>query len=109
MSDPLSWLRAPCVMGILNATPDSLWGGSGALDPREALARLAHIADDGAAICDVGAESTRPGARPGQRRARSSRASTACCGRCASSRRRSRSRSTPPWPPVAAAASTPAR
>ncbi len=64
MSDPLSWLRAPCVMGILNATPDSLWGGSGALDPREAMARLARMADDGAAICDVGAESTRPGSDP---------------------------------------------
>ena len=64
MSDPLSWLRAPCVMGILNATPDSLWGGSGALDPREAMARLARMAEDGAAICDVGAESTRPGSDP---------------------------------------------
>ena len=50
MSDPLSWLRAPCVMGILNATPDSLWGGAGALEPAQAMDRLARMAADGAAI-----------------------------------------------------------
>lgn len=64
MTDPLSWLRAPCVMGILNATPDSLWGGAGALEPEPALERLTRMARDGAAICDVGAESTRPGSEP---------------------------------------------
>ena len=64
MSDPLSWLRAPCVMGILNTTPDSLWGGAGTPDPGEALALLDRMAADGAAICDIGAESTRPGAAP---------------------------------------------
>lgn len=64
MSDPLSWLRAPCVMGILNTTPDSLWGGTGTPDPAEALALLDRMAADGAAICDIGAESTRPGAAP---------------------------------------------
>lgn len=64
MDDPLAWLRPPCVMGVLNLTPDSLWGGAGALDPEDALARLDHMAEDGAAICDVGAESTRPGAEP---------------------------------------------
>jgi dihydropteroate synthase len=51
-------------MGILNVTPDSLWGGAGAPDPEAALARLDAMAADGAAICDVGAESTRPGADP---------------------------------------------
>jgi dihydropteroate synthase len=51
-------------MGILNVTPDSLWGGVGAPDPEAALARLDAMAADGAAICDVGAESTRPGADP---------------------------------------------
>ncbi len=64
MTDPLSWLRAPCVMGILNATPDSLWGGAGALEPGEAMERLDRMARDGAAICDLGAESTRPGSEP---------------------------------------------
>jgi len=51
-------------MGILNVTPDSLWGGDGPTDPEAALAVLDRMAEDGAAICDVGAESTRPGAAP---------------------------------------------
>ena len=64
IADPLSWLRAPAVMGVLNATPDSLWMGRGALDADAARTRMAQMAADGAAICDVGAESTRPGADP---------------------------------------------
>ncbi len=59
--DPLAWLTAPCVMGILNATPDSFSDGGRHLDPEDARHRLAAIAAEGAAICDVGAESTRPG------------------------------------------------
>jgi dihydropteroate synthase len=51
-------------MGIVNVTPDSLWGGGGPMDPEGALAILDRMAEDGAAICDVGAESTRPGAEP---------------------------------------------
>lgn len=49
-------------MGILNVTPDSLWHGSGALDAVGASERMRAMAADGAVICDVGAESTRPGA-----------------------------------------------
>ena len=64
MAEPLAWLDPPCVMGIVNATPDSLWGGGGPMDPEGALAILDRMAADGAAICDVGAESTRPGADP---------------------------------------------
>jgi len=51
-------------MGVLNLTPDSLWGGAGTLDPEDAMALLDRMAGDGAAICDVGAESTRPGSEP---------------------------------------------
>jgi dihydropteroate synthase len=51
-------------MGVLNVTPDSLWGGVGAIDPEAALGLLEEMAAAGAAICDVGAESTRPGADP---------------------------------------------
>jgi dihydropteroate synthase len=51
-------------MGILNVTPDSLWGGDGPLPVQDAVDRLRRMAADGAAICDVGAESTRPGADP---------------------------------------------
>ncbi len=64
MADPLSWLSTPCVMGILNVTPDSLWGADGAIAPGPAMERLAQMGDDGATICDVGAESTRPGSEP---------------------------------------------
>ncbi len=64
MADPLSWLSSPCVMGILNVTPDSLWGGDGPIEPGPAMERLAAMERDGAAICDVGAESTRPGSEP---------------------------------------------
>ena len=64
VADPLSWLSPPCVMGILNVTPDSLWGGAGPIDAAGALARITAMAQEGAAICDVGAESTRPGSDP---------------------------------------------
>jgi len=48
-------------MGVLNVTPDSFSDGGRYLDPSAAVARLHAIAAEGAAICDVGAESTRPG------------------------------------------------
>jgi dihydropteroate synthase len=51
-------------MGVLNLTPDSFYDGGRHLDPDVALARLRAMAGDGAAICDVGGESTRPGAQP---------------------------------------------
>ena len=51
-------------MGVLNVTPDSFSDAGRHLDPGAALARLRDMADEGAAICDVGAESTRPGAEP---------------------------------------------
>jgi len=64
IDDPLNWLRPPCVMGVLNTTPDSFSDGGRYLAPDAARARLAEIASEGAAICDIGAESTRPGAAP---------------------------------------------
>jgi dihydropteroate synthase len=51
-------------MGVVNATPDSFSDGGQHLDAAAAIARgRAHVAA-GAAVVDVGAESTRPGARP---------------------------------------------
>ena len=62
--DPLAWLSPPCVMGVLNVTPDSFSDGGAFLDPCDALRRFGQMAGDGAVICDIGAESTRPGAAP---------------------------------------------
>jgi len=51
------------VMGIVNVTPDS-FSGDGLLDHRRAVARGLAMAEAGAAIVDVGGESTRPGHTP---------------------------------------------
>jgi len=49
------------VMGILNVTPDSFSDGGRWLDPARAFERAAQMTAEGAAIIDVGGESTRPG------------------------------------------------
>jgi dihydropteroate synthase len=51
------------LMGILNRTPDSFSDGGRYLDDAAALARVDAMLAEGAAIVDVGAESTRPGSR----------------------------------------------
>lgn len=51
-------------MGVLNVTPDSFFDGGDYAAPEAAIARLGQLAAEGAAICDLGAESTRPGAEP---------------------------------------------
>jgi dihydropteroate synthase len=55
-------LRLPQVMGILNVTPDSFSDGGHHLNADAALVRAATLLAEGAAIIDVGGESTRPGA-----------------------------------------------
>lgn len=52
----------PSVMGILNVTPDSFFDGGVHLRPEPAVAAGWCMLDEGAAIVDVGGESTRPGA-----------------------------------------------
>ncbi len=54
-------LEQPVVVGILNVTPDSFSDGGQFLEPEPALRRAEQMLDDGAAIIDIGAESTRPG------------------------------------------------
>jgi dihydropteroate synthase len=56
-------LDQPQVMGIVNATPDSFSDGGQFADSAEAADAGARMAAEGAAIIDVGGESTRPGAR----------------------------------------------
>jgi dihydropteroate synthase len=53
-------LGRPLVMGILNVTPDSFSDGGQYYDPCRAIEQARRMADEGAAIIDVGAESTRP-------------------------------------------------
>lgn len=56
-------LDQPQVMGILNVTPDSFSDGGKFLDdPEEARSHAAKMHEAGAAIIDIGGESTRPGA-----------------------------------------------
>ena len=54
----------PLVMGVLNVTPDSFSDGGAHLSERDAIARGLAMATEGAAVIDVGGESTRPGADP---------------------------------------------
>lgn len=54
----------PLVVGILNLTPDSFYDGGRYAAPAAALERAAQLIADGAAVIDIGAESTRPGATP---------------------------------------------
>ncbi len=55
-------LSAPCVMGIVNVTPDSFSDGGRHATAQEAIAHGRALAKSGADILDVGGESTRPGA-----------------------------------------------
>ena len=57
-------LARPQVMGILNVTPDSFSDGGRFHHVDAALAQAAALRAQGAAIIDVGGESTRPGAAP---------------------------------------------
>jgi dihydropteroate synthase len=51
----------PSVMGVVNVTPDSFSDGGAHLEPTAAVAAARRMLDEGAAIVDVGGESTRPG------------------------------------------------
>jgi dihydropteroate synthase len=69
-SDILAWpsgkldFSAGCiVMGILNVTPDSFSDGGDFLDTQKAIEHGLEMAQQGAAIIDIGAESTRPGSK----------------------------------------------
>ena len=57
-------LTAPVVMGIVNVTPDSFSDGGRFLDARNAIDHGQRLIEEGAALLDIGGESTRPGAQP---------------------------------------------
>jgi dihydropteroate synthase len=56
-------LEDPVVMGVLNVTPDSFSDGGQFLEYDRALIQAEQMVKDGAAIIDIGGESSRPGAR----------------------------------------------
>lgn len=56
--------RRPCIMGILNVTPDSFSDGSRYLDLDRAEERAHQMVEQGADIVDIGGESTRPNVAP---------------------------------------------
>jgi dihydropteroate synthase len=66
---PGAWITArgpiqldrPVILGILNVTPDSFSDGGRFLSPEAALDQADRLVADGAAILDLGGESTRPG------------------------------------------------
>ena len=55
-------LSSPVLMGVLNVTPDSFSDGGLFVDPERAVEHALRMEREGAAIIDVGGESTRPGA-----------------------------------------------
>jgi len=57
-------LSCPRVMGVLNVTPDSFSDGGDFFSREAAIQRALTMQAEGAAIIDIGGESTRPGAEP---------------------------------------------
>ena len=57
-------IELPAGMGIVNVTPDSFSDGGRFLDPGRAVEHGLALAAAGAAVLDVGGESTRPGSEP---------------------------------------------
>lgn len=57
-------LGSPQVMGVLNITPDSFSDGGRFLDAQSAVDQAMAMCEQGAALIDIGGESTRPGAQP---------------------------------------------
>ena len=55
--------KKPCIMGILNVTPDSFYDGGRYISKESALTQFAKLVNEGADIIDLGGESTRPGAK----------------------------------------------
>ncbi len=59
---PMPDLSQPCVMGILNVTPDSFYADSRRTTREAVEQRAREIVDEGAAVIDIGGYSSRPGA-----------------------------------------------
>ena len=85
-------------MGVVNVTPDSFSDGGLYLDRRRGDRHGLELEAEGAAILDIGGESTRPGAEPVDRRGGAAPGAAGDRGAVAAGAQRRRSRSTPPRP-----------
>ncbi|MEE8585232.1 MAG: dihydropteroate synthase [Acidobacteriota bacterium] len=61
---PLALGKRTRLAGVVNITPDSFYDGGRYLDPERAVGQALKLAEEGADLIDLGAESTRPGAQP---------------------------------------------
>jgi dihydropteroate synthase len=64
VGNKLDFSGGTIIMGVLNVTPDSFSDGGIYVEPAKAVEHGVKMAQQGAAIIDVGAESTRPGSEP---------------------------------------------
>ncbi|HOK21836.1 MAG TPA: dihydropteroate synthase, partial [Bacteroidales bacterium] len=60
----LAEIKLPAIMGIINYTPDSYFADSRVKTVEQAISKVESMINDGAAIIDIGAESTRPQSTP---------------------------------------------
>ena len=63
-SHTIELLHSPCIMGIVNVTPDSFSDGGKLVDQEDIVRHVSSMIDAGASIIDIGGESTRPFADP---------------------------------------------
>ena len=96
------------LMGVVNATPDSFSDGGLYLDPAAAIEHGRDLVAEGAAILDIGGESTRPGAEPVALEVELDRVIPVIAGLVGSGSRRV-CRSTPRRPPSRGPRSRPGR
>ncbi len=64
LGEDLLDLTHPCVMGVINLTPDSFYDGGLIKNETELLEKVEQMMIDGASVIDLGAVSTRPGSEP---------------------------------------------
>ncbi len=57
-------IQPTLIMGVVNITPDSFSDGGQYASPAKAIAKALELAEQGAHVIDLGAESSRPGAQP---------------------------------------------
>ena len=60
---PKGWGQKTSIMGVINLTPDSFSDGGDLNSPEKVLDQVNHFLKNGVDVIDLGAQSTRPGAK----------------------------------------------